>query len=145
LRAAGLVVDWRTDEGGDGRNFSAQESLHLLRIVQEAIGNAIKHARATRIEVSLAGPEASAAELRLTISDDGCGIDPGSGGSGRGLAHMRYRARALGAELCVSSDGSGTRVELRLPDAAPRQSVRTMPRETASNTASERERTSSLR
>jgi signal transduction histidine kinase len=147
LRATGLSVHWHTEDECGGRLFSPEQSLHVLRIIQEAIANAVKHAGATRIEVSARLEEG--AQLRLSVADDGRGVDVDTASTGRGLPHMRYRAHALGGELRILPGHPGTCVELLLPvDAAPSgriQSVPTMPRDTASKTASARERTSSFR
>jgi PAS domain S-box-containing protein len=86
----------------------------LLRIAQEAISNAIRHARPTAISVSL---QRNPPNLVLKIRDNGSGIADGrSGGEGFGFANMRARAKNIGAELDVrSTAGSGTSVVVRLP------------------------------
>jgi len=86
----------------------------LLRIAQEAISNAIRHARPTAISVSL---RRDPPNLVLKIRDNGSGIADGrSGGEGFGFANMRARAKNIGAELDVrSTAGSGTSVVVRLP------------------------------
>ena len=89
----------------------------LYRIGREALVNAFRHARATRIEVELEyGPQ----HLRMLIRDNGCGIDPNILRAGRhghwGLPGMRERAHRIGGQLTLSSRAaSGTEVELRLP------------------------------
>jgi PAS domain S-box-containing protein len=86
----------------------------LLRIAQEAISNAIRHARPTAIGVSL---RRNPPNLVLKIRDNGSGIADGrSGGEGFGFANMRARAKNIGAELDIrSSAGRGTSVVVRLP------------------------------
>jgi len=86
----------------------------LLRIAQEAISNAIRHARPTVISVSL---RRIPPNLVLKIRDNGSGIADGrSGGEGFGFANMRTRAKNIGAELDIrSSAGRGTSVVVRLP------------------------------
>jgi signal transduction histidine kinase/ligand-binding sensor domain-containing protein len=89
----------------------------VYRIGREALVNAFRHSRATRIEVEL---EYSPRRLRMLIRDDGCGIDPHIVHDGRdghwGLAGMRERARRIGGQLTLSSrTASGTEVELQLP------------------------------
>src|SRR5262249_139028 len=64
-------------------------AIHLYRIAQEAVGNAVKHGRAARIEITLAADDHS---VRLGISDDGLGIPRQSPqAKGMGLRIMRYR------------------------------------------------------
>jgi PAS domain S-box-containing protein len=86
----------------------------LLRIAQEAISNAIRHARPTVISVSL---RRNPPNLVLKIRDNGSGIAGGrSSGEGFGFGNMRARAKNIGAELDIRSRaGSGTSVIVRLP------------------------------
>lgn len=85
---------------------------HLFRIAQEGVTNALKHARAGRIEIVLSfKPNA----VELTVSDDGCGFDPSASSlDGHfGLRGLKERARALNAELALDSmTGQGTRLHL---------------------------------
>lgn len=92
-------------------------AVHLYRIAQEAVGNALKHAGATEIVVSLLKRRRT---LEMKVSDDGRGLPPRpSPGRGVGLQVMRYRAAAVGAELTVSSRrGKGVTVTCSLRDGA---------------------------
>jgi signal transduction histidine kinase len=86
-------------------------ATQLYRISQEALTNAVKHAKARRIDLSLLS---NLRESVLTITDDGIGIDAEKTlGSGMGLRTMRFRAAAIGATLNISraADGRGTRIE----------------------------------
>ncbi len=94
-------------------------ATHCYRIAQEAIGNAIKHARASRIDVRLHRDGAAAV---LEVSDDGKGIAmrlPARGGMGYHIMH--YRARMIGADLEIRpSPSGGTTVSCRfLPGSRP--------------------------
>lgn len=91
----------------------------VLRVAQSALANAVTHAEAHSIEVTLSYMDK---ELALDVVDDGIGFapkalpppEPGKGGFG--LAAMRARARALGGSLSVeSSPGHGTAIALQLP------------------------------
>ncbi len=86
----------------------------LLRIAQEAISNALRHARPTVINASLRW---NPPNLVLKIKDNGSGIAGGrSSGGGFGFANMRSRAKNIGAELEIrSTAGRGTTVVVRLP------------------------------
>lgn len=80
-------------------------SLHLYRITQEALSNAMRHARATRISVSLHAGDGS---LRLRIADDGAGIGRRRDvQGGLGLRIMQYRAQLIGALLEVKQPRAG--------------------------------------
>jgi signal transduction histidine kinase len=84
----------------------------LLRIAQEAMNNAVKHARATSIDVSV---RVSAPSAELTVRDDGKGLGTGRPDS-YGLAIMRERATLIDAELSIeSSEPNGTVVRVRIP------------------------------
>jgi PAS domain S-box-containing protein len=89
-------------------------SLQLYRIAQEAINNAIKHAKPARIEIELAIEESC---LRLCIDDDGRGFRAGAPSqSGMGLRIMHYRAHAVGAILKIdSAPDRGTKIKCLLP------------------------------
>lgn len=102
-----------TVEGHGPLPFSVEEELY--RIIQEALNNVIKHARASRVEVRLSfGPN----EARLEISDDGLGFDPDQPAVHRGLGldDMAARAQRIGARMEISSgSGVGTTLRLRIP------------------------------
>lgn len=86
----------------------------LLRIFQEAMANAARHADANSIRVTL---ESTPGGTRFAVEDDGRGFDPAmpAAGAGSGLQIMRERAMAVGAELRVrSAPGAGTRIEFIL-------------------------------
>jgi two-component system sensor histidine kinase UhpB len=99
-------------------DYPPEQSLHFLRIIQEAVTNTIMHAKASNVSVHIHAGDASDAELFIEIRDDGGGSRPDAAGGGRGIGNMKSRAKALGAELRFDSENSGTRVELRVP--APR-------------------------
>jgi two-component system sensor histidine kinase UhpB len=90
--------------------------LTIYRCVQEGLTNAVRHAEADTIRVTLdeAG-EPSAARLELAIADDGRGIDPHAP-AGFGLRGMQERVRALGGECALeAAAGGGTRVRIVIP------------------------------
>ncbi|MEU7318166.1 GAF domain-containing sensor histidine kinase [Streptomyces sp. NPDC007083] len=98
------------------RALPAAQEEALLRVAQEALHNALRHADAGRVRVSLVrrGPSAV-----LTVTDDGRGFDPGavrSAGRHLGLVSMRDRASGVGGTLTVRSEpGKGTAVALEVP------------------------------
>ncbi|WP_134767507.1 histidine kinase [Nocardioides sp. 1609] len=86
----------------------------LFRIAQEAMNNAVKHARCTVIEVHC---EVHAPDALITVSDDGRGLQPGRADS-HGLEIMRERARLIGAELAIDNrPEGGLRVAVRVGPA----------------------------
>jgi signal transduction histidine kinase len=92
-------------------------SDHIYRVVQEALHNVVRHARASEVTVSFADGGGTGADVVVEIADDGSGFDPGPVGDGHlGLITMRERAEDLGGLLEVRSRrGHGTRVILRVP------------------------------
>ncbi|MEO8596794.1 MAG: sensor histidine kinase [Candidatus Solibacter sp.] len=87
----------------------------LFRIAQEALTNVARHANATTVDIDFC--EASGG-LRLTISDNGKGLNMATARRGCGLVGMRARARAVGAEISVRSRaGEGVTVSVVLPSA----------------------------
>jgi signal transduction histidine kinase len=87
-------------------------ALHLYRIAQEAINNAIKHASPKQIKVTA---DFSTQNKILSIEDDGCGFDPDTEpGPSAGMSMMPYRAAMIGGTLTVTSQPNvGTKVECR--------------------------------
>ncbi|WP_295413585.1 AAA family ATPase [uncultured Thiodictyon sp.] len=85
--------------------------LQLLRIVQEALNNALKHAQARQIHLIFAYRPNG--KLHLAVADDGIGLPPALE-QGRGMGNMQNRARDIGARLAFSRRRPGTRVSLVL-------------------------------
>lgn len=82
----------------------------LIRIACEAVANAARHSGAGRVRVSLSN---DGQQVRLRVCDRGCGFRTEVNGRGFGLVSMRERARAVGADLRISSaPGQGTEVEV---------------------------------
>jgi signal transduction histidine kinase/ligand-binding sensor domain-containing protein len=114
---AGAPVRTSVSTSGHTRRCSARVENELLRIVQEAVTNTVRHARATRIDVILRFENQS---VTLEISDDGCGLASRTEqelDTHYGIISMRERAESLGGRLEIASSGSsGTRVTAALPD-----------------------------
>jgi PAS domain S-box-containing protein len=90
--------------------------MTLYRIVQESLNNAEKHSGASQVELALI---ASAAQISLTVKDDGRGF-AGNKRGGSGLQNMTERAAMLGGRLTVwSAPKMGTRISVVVPLAAP--------------------------
>jgi len=88
------------------------KSIHLFRIAQEAIGNAIRHAGAGYLTIHLSG---DGRDVMLEVSDDGCGMpDPLPSDRGMGLQIMRQRASMIGATLEIVHEKRGTTIRCRL-------------------------------
>ncbi|MDR3578086.1 MAG: PAS domain S-box protein [Anaerolineaceae bacterium] len=105
---SGIAVQFNFS--GDLNLLSKPEEIELYHIAQEALNNSLKHAQASRIEISLF---VQGEQVILEIDDNGCGFNPQEPPSeGMGLANMTDRARKLGGELEVYSfSGKGTRIK----------------------------------
>jgi signal transduction histidine kinase len=101
-------------ETGSPQAVRTENGMHLYRIVQEALNNALKHGKPRKITIILNNDEDS---LRLAVADDGKGIEISSiGKHSMGLDSMRYRAGILGGELKIESHpGEGTIVTCEIP------------------------------
>ena len=94
-------------------DFEPMLALHLYRIAEEAVTNAVKHAGANSITIKLA---ILAGRPVLEIADDGKGIGEKLKAEGMGLRNMQYRASVIGGELTVEARKSGgTCVRCTLP------------------------------
>ena len=125
----GIHVEFESDEGAEKYfgaergSISAKEPVveeSVYRIVQEALNNAVKHARARHIfvRIRLEAPR----QLSFSVTDDGVGFEQWSSnadissGSGLGMKTMRERAENLGGSMNVDSlPGKGTTVEVSIP------------------------------
>lgn len=88
-------------------------TAELLQIIRESVSNALRHGRATRLDLNLI---ASTTTLELAIRDNGCGFDLASARRGHGLENLTARARRLGGQLTIQSQpGNGACVNLTLP------------------------------
>ena len=99
-------------------HLTREQSTAAYRICQEALTNILRHAEATKVEITL---KVEGAEFVLTIGDNGRGVPTNrtSGKETLGLLGMRERAHLIGAEVNITSaEGQGTVVTLRVPIAA---------------------------
>ena len=96
----------------DVENIPVAIEETFYRIAMEALNNALRHARADRVDIALA---AAGGELTMTISDNGVGFDRQTAGDrgGMGLEGMRKRIGKVNGELTLTSDEAGTRVMAR--------------------------------
>jgi signal transduction histidine kinase len=96
--------------GADRLNGDLETAVY--RLVQEALTNVAKHARADRVRVAVTESDG---ELSIEVRDDGAGFDPESTSWGFGLAGMQERVTLAGGVLSVQSDKRGTVISARLP------------------------------
>ena len=112
LKQQGIALEWRVQSLPHLQGLTPRHLLHILRILQEAFTNVIKHARATRISVDA---NVDQGRVAISVSDDGDGFAAGAPTAGHGLANMSERARAIGGELKIRPSARGTTIQLLLP------------------------------
>jgi signal transduction histidine kinase len=106
LDLLGLVSTWEQDTEDSIAEIPPHTFLQLLRIVQEALTNVLKHAQASRVVIRL---RADAQSIDIEFSDNGRGLGHPKAG-GRGMANMRSRALRIGAEVTIADQHPGVLV-----------------------------------
>jgi two-component system sensor histidine kinase UhpB len=114
-RHADVFCELHAEHGVDASD--PQVAITVYRIVQEALTNVESHARAARVEISLArGPQNGG--VRLEIHDDGIGMDPQRASRGLGMLGIRERIEALNGKFELSAAlGAGVRLRMSIPAA----------------------------
>jgi signal transduction histidine kinase len=107
-----IACDFRALGRGFDADLGPARAHDLYRVVQEALSNALRHAQATGIEVTLARTSTG---IRLQVEDDGVGFVDG-GSDGFGIGNMRARVQDMGGSLRIDSAlGAGTRLIVDMP------------------------------
>ena len=110
----GLEVDVQVEVDGNALDPDLRTAVY--RLVQEALTNAGRHARAQRVDVRITG---TGDGLEVIVADDGRGFDAAAPTEGFGVAGMRERAALMGGTLELGSSAAGTTVRAVLPDLPP--------------------------
>lgn len=120
IEDTGIALHWEVTDLPALDWLEPKSALHILRIMQEALTNVIKHARATEIRVRT-GVEDN--WVVVSITDNGIGFSMAEAfqGGGKGLTNLSHRAQAIGAEVSWSRADAGTCFALRLPVSLDRE------------------------
>ena len=111
----GMNAEFRSE--GEERNIPAEFEEALLRITQEALTNAIKHANSKNFTATLTVSEN---RIQLQLADDGCGFNPQAEYEGFGLIGMKERVDRMGGEFIIRSKPNfGTEILIRLKVQTP--------------------------
>jgi len=112
-----IQFDPPADGSDPGAGLAAETRHQIVRIVREAVANAVRHAAARRIAVRLRGADCGG--LVIEVADDGTGFDVAARAAADGhfgIRGMQERARRIGGDLAIeSTPGAGTRVTISLP------------------------------
>ncbi|HWP13880.1 MAG TPA: ATP-binding protein [Ramlibacter sp.] len=111
LETAGLASSWEVDASDRLVELSPHVILQLLRIVQEALTNVLKHAGAGKVAIRLRTDERT---IGIEVFDDGRGLGNGNTHAGHGFVNMRARAERVGAQLEITDRHPGVRVSVEL-------------------------------
>ena len=114
LERAGIALRWEIEIVPALDWIDPRNALHILRILQEAFTNIVKHTRATEIRVST-GVDKD--HVVVTVADNGAGflVPQGKSSTGKGLNNQIRRATSIGAEVRWNSSDAGTCLTLHLP------------------------------
>lgn len=119
LEAAGLRIKWTMDDLPPLPWLEPPDALQILRILQEALTNVLKHAGASEVRIAARHVVLEEGESYITVEivDNGKGFATETVSHGNGLKNMRSRAETLGGAVAVTSTrGKGTRIELWLSE-----------------------------
>ncbi len=112
MQATGIVTEFQQE--GAPRPLNPRAELTLYRAAQEGLTNTRKHARASRVDLTLSYLDPAA--VSLVVRDNGIGADSAAGAAGFGLLGLQERARQLGGRVEVTTDpGQGFRLAVELP------------------------------
>ena len=109
LESSGLNSSWEIDAGDRQVELTPHVILQLLRIVQEALTNVLKHARAEKVAIRLRTDDE---RIGIEVFDDGRGLHNAGSHAGRGIANMRARAQRVGAHIEITDQHPGVRVSV---------------------------------
>jgi len=110
LKASGLRLHWQVNELPAVADFGPHKALQVMRIVQEAMTNVIRHAEAKNMTIK-AFVKKENNRVNIEVCDDGKGIQLDSI-AGRGLGNMQYRANEIDAKLNIVNTAPGTTVSI---------------------------------
>jgi signal transduction histidine kinase len=114
LQQAGVTLHWQVSDVPSLPWLDPRKSLHILRILQEALTNSLKHSGASQLWLSTSVEPGA---VCVGIRDNGKGFEPqaAQAGGGRGLRNQQRRAESIGASISWHSDARGTLTTLSLP------------------------------
>lgn len=115
LKNSRIKLDWIVEDTPPIIGFGPREALNILRILQEAVTNTIKHSNADRIQlICYHHHENETSQVKIDIIDNGSGFTKDKQ-QGNGLDNMQKRAASVRGELSIHSNSHGTTITITLP------------------------------
>lgn len=114
LESAGIILSWEINNVPALDWIDPRNALHILRILQEAFTNIIKHTQASKIRL-ITGVTGNSVFVTIVDNGQGFSVTQGMNSPGKGLGNQIRRAEAIGAEIRWESSAVGTTVTLHLP------------------------------
>ncbi len=106
-------IDWEWDFAGDLNDLPDTQQVTVYRVVQECTTNCVRHAEASHVKVEVRREKEN---IKVTVTDDGKGLDNNSVIKGFGLIGMRERVSALGGKIAFDTEeGMGLQVRVLIP------------------------------
>ena len=113
LESMGIQLSWEMDESIDNLYLQPQQSLHILRILQEAFSNILKHAQASGIRCQSAQ---DGEDIVISIEDNGNLFSLAPQSCGQGLKNIKWRAEQLSAQIeFIKTSSGGCKLILSIP------------------------------
>jgi len=106
----GIDFEFNYPKDTDNVKLNSLQGIDVYRIIQEAINNAVKHAKATKIVVDF---EIVNNDLKISIIDNGIGFDQSTTEAGNGLLSMKKRANEINADFDMKSSSQGTEITIK--------------------------------
>jgi len=106
----GIDFEFNYPKDTDNVKLNSLQGIDVYRIIQEAINNAVKHAKATKIVVNF---EIDGSDLKISIIDNGVGFDQSTIEAGNGLSSMKKRANEIDANFEMKSSNKGTEITIK--------------------------------
>jgi signal transduction histidine kinase len=124
FESLGVRLDWHVaHELGELPTLDPSAALNLLRIVQEALGNALKHSGASVVTLAL---NRARQGVCIQVADNGCGFDPATVARGHGIGQLQSRASRIGASIAWRRERNGMTLEVTLPQNSTPSSSATL-------------------
>lgn len=120
VEACQVELEWGVDELPPVEDFGPERALNLLRILQEAVTNALKHSEASRIQLlaTVETIEGNQGHITIEVKDNGKGF-VARNIPGNGLSNMQHRSRKIKAGFSIDTGPEGTCVVVTLPVVLP--------------------------